>query len=132
MADGADPAYDIFVSYAHVDDEPLPGVEQGWVGTFVAAVKTYLARELGRRESVRLWMDYELRGNQPLTPAIHTQLASVKVLLLFLSKGYLASRWCQEELETFHARHGSGQGRIFPVYVSPVDEIPEPLQDLLQ
>lgn len=43
MANGVDPANDIFVSYAHVDDEPLPGVEQRWVRTFVAAFKTCLA-----------------------------------------------------------------------------------------
>ena len=26
---------DIFVSYAHVDDDPLPGIQTGWVSTFV-------------------------------------------------------------------------------------------------
>lgn len=72
MANGVDPANDIFVSYAHVDDEPLPGVEQGWVRTFVAAFRTYLAQELGRRESVRLWMDYELRCT-PARPRPETQ-----------------------------------------------------------
>jgi hypothetical protein len=27
--------HDIFVSYAHVDDIPLPGIEDGWVTTLV-------------------------------------------------------------------------------------------------
>ena len=26
---------DIFVSYAHVDNEPLPGVEEGWVSILI-------------------------------------------------------------------------------------------------
>jgi len=42
--------HDIFVSYAHVDDEAPPGVDHGWVRTFVAGFKGYLAKEIGRRE----------------------------------------------------------------------------------
>ena len=39
---------DIFISYAHVDDDPLPGIEKGWVSTFVDALRIDLAREFGR------------------------------------------------------------------------------------
>jgi hypothetical protein len=131
MSNGSQPDYDIFVSYAHVNDEPPPFVERGWVSTFVETMKRYLAEELGRRDYVRLWMDYELRGNQSITPTIHATLAAARILVLFLSKGYLESRWCMDELETFLARAGSQPGCIFPVYLSPVEQVPTPLQDLL-
>lgn len=126
------PLYDIFVSYARVDDDPPPGVEHGWVSTCVSVVRKYLARELGRKELVRLWMDYELRGSDAVTTAIHQQLATTRVLLLFLSKGYLESRWCMEELTTFTRRVEAGGGCVFPVYVSPIDSIPAPLTNLLK
>ena len=29
--------HDIFVSYAHVDDEPFPGADKGWVTTLLSA-----------------------------------------------------------------------------------------------
>jgi len=72
------PVYDIFVSYAHVNDEPPPFVARGWVSTFVDTMKRYLVEELGRCDYLRLWMDYELRGNQSVTPEIHGALAYLK------------------------------------------------------
>jgi hypothetical protein len=123
-------AYDIFVSYAHVDDDPMPGIENGWVSTFVAGLRKELARELGRPDSYSLWMDYELRGNEPLTSVIHGHLSKTKILLLFLSQGYLASHWCRKELEIFSGQVGAEDGRIFAIYVSPVKEVPLPLKDL--
>ncbi len=122
--------YDIFVSYAHVDDDPQPGIEKGWVSTFVDSLRKYLAQELGRPDAYSLWMDYELRGNEPLTAAIDRELSAAKTMVLFLSKPYVASDWCREELATFANQWEPEDARIFPIYVSPVDEIPEPLQDL--
>lgn len=123
-------SYDIFVSYAHVDDDPMPGIDRGWVSIFVEGLCKELARELGRRDAFSLWMDYELRGHEPLTTAIRGHLSTAKILVLFLSTGYLASRWCMEELETFAARVSADAGCIFPVFVSPVQEVPEALRDL--
>ena len=62
--------YDIFVSYAHVDDVPLPGVQKGWVTTLIGCIKTRLAQRLGRSDAYSLWMDYELARHVNLTPQI--------------------------------------------------------------
>ena len=40
--------YDIFVSYARIDDVPIEG--RGWVSTFVDQLKRSLAVRLGRTE----------------------------------------------------------------------------------
>jgi hypothetical protein len=31
--------HDLFVSYAHVDNEPLPGAEMGWVTNLIHGLK---------------------------------------------------------------------------------------------
>ena len=46
--------HDIFISYAHVDDEILPNVEKGWVAYFVEGLQHYLAKELGRKDRFSL------------------------------------------------------------------------------
>jgi TIR domain len=126
--------HDIFISYAWVDNEVYPGSEKGWVSTFVDGLRKHLARELGRSQDAdRLWLDYEqMRGNQGLSPTIRTNLEGSRTLVLILSKGYLTSRWCRQELATFLAKVGTGSGRVFVVQMSPVEDEPEPLLDLLK
>jgi hypothetical protein len=48
----------IFVSYAHADNDPIPGIESGWISTFMDGLRKNLARELGRPDAYSLWMDY--------------------------------------------------------------------------
>lgn len=122
--------YDIFISYAHVNDDPLPPATKGWVTTFVVGLKNKLAQELGRKEAYRLWMDYELRGNDAVTPTIHEILDGAGALVLFLSKGYLESAWCREELKRFVDRVGPNSGQIFVVALSPVVKMPDSIADL--
>src|SRR5262245_54191299 len=93
--------YDIFVSYAHVDDLPEPVTQEGWVTTLVRGLKKRLAQKLGRNDAFTLWMDHELAGHVPITPEIMHTLQHSATLLLILSPGYLASKWCQQELQTF-------------------------------
>jgi len=93
--------YDIVISYAHVDNEPAPGVEAGWVSTLAEGLKNRLAQKLGRREAFSLWMDYRLSPHEPLTPEIMDALEHTAVLVVILSPGYLASQWCQAERSAF-------------------------------
>lgn len=126
--------HNIFISYAWVDNEVYPGADKGWVSTFVEGLRKQLARELGRRDEAEcLWLDYEqMRGNEGLTPTIRAHLEASRTLVLVLSNGYLASAWCREELAAFAAQHGPASGRIFVVHMSPVDQEPTELRDLLK
>ena len=63
--------HDVFVSYAHVDNEALPGAEKGWVTNFINGLKIHLNKKLGRKENYSLWMDNTLRGNEAVMPAIN-------------------------------------------------------------
>ena len=68
---------DVFISYAHQDDQAVPG-EVGWVSQFEANLKAYLAKSY-RREP-RLWRDRRLRGNQDFDEEIQEQLLNSAVL----------------------------------------------------
>lgn len=127
---------DIFVSYAHVDNEPLPGAEEGWVSTLMKGLKTRLAQRLGRKEAFVAWRDPELSAHEPLTPQLLEALKQAATLLIVLSPGYLASEWCQREREIFlqltrqQVRAGS---RVFVVerHRFQPEEKPEELRELL-
>jgi TIR domain len=117
---------DIFISYAHVDDEPDPAFSDrpGWVTTLVRCLEKRLAKKLGRVDSYDIWRDAKLPGHVDLTPDIIGHLRDAAVLLLVLSPAYLASEWCRRELELFHdALRGRkpARGRIFVVEFDRVD-----------
>src|SRR5262249_21635786 len=78
---------DIFLSYAHVDDEPDPAFPDrpGWVTTLVRVLEKRLAQKLGRVDSYGLWRDAQLAGHVELTPEILGRLRDAAVLLLVLS-----------------------------------------------
>jgi hypothetical protein len=121
-----DYANDVFVSYAHVDDQPLPGTRYGWSCTLVDALKILLAEQLGRAELLAVWRDLGLAGNAPVTAEILGQLKTSALLLVVLSEGYLASDWCKDEQEGFLELAGKGTRRIFVVERMPIERARKP------
>ena len=125
--------HDIFISYAQVDDQLLPDMEQGWVTTLAAGLKTLLESKL---RAVSVWMDRELALNAPLTPAILDALRQTAVLIVVMSPGYLKSEWCRRERETFLKlvrERVHGDRRIFIVESDRIerDERPPEFGDIL-
>lgn len=133
MAYTAEWQHDVFVSYARVDDQPLPGARDGWVCQLVDALKVLLAQQLGRAELLAVWRDLQLPGNEPLPTAIFGAVQRSATLLVVLSEGYLASDWCQGEYEAFLALAGANTRRVFMVERMPIDRSrrPRPLDDLI-
>ncbi len=124
--------HDIFISYAHVDNELLPGAEKGWVTTLVNTLKKLLNQKLGRADSYSLWMDYKLRGNEAVTPDIDEQLKQSATFVFILSSGYLASRWCRLEFYTFFQQAGEDSGRLFMVEYEPTARSEGQLPEILK
>jgi hypothetical protein len=112
--------HDIFISYAHVDNEPLVGAAEGWVTTLVRTLETVLRQKLGDREhKLSVWMDHELAGHRPFGDDIQNALERTATLLVIMSPGYLSSDWCSKERETFRSLVGSrarGGSRVFVVH----------------
>jgi len=127
--------HDVFVSYAHIDDEPLSGAQRGWVTTLVNNLEIVVRQKLGFKEFA-IWMDHELAGNRPLTPAIMEALISTATLLVILSPGYLASEWCQRERQAF-LRLVEGKchmgSQVFAVHYDKLDQssLPTELASLI-
>jgi len=119
---------DIFVSYAWADNEELPDGAPGWVSEFAEWLLIGLGRAIGRRDACHLWMDLQLPSNARLSPEIEAKIRDCAVMIVVLSRGYLASEWCTKELgqfleEEIGRRCGSGS-RIFVVEMSNVPRPP--------
>ncbi len=128
--------YEVFISYAHLDNEPLPDKEKGWIEQFGELLDRLLGEELGA--APKIWRDNMLRGDDFITEAILEQMPRIAVMISVLSPRYLRSEWCLRELKHFceaaeqtgGARIGN-KSRIYKVVKTPVrgDE-PETLRDI--
>jgi TIR domain len=129
--------HDIFVSYAHNDNQPLVSGEQGWVRTLINLLRVRTVEKVGNN-ALDIWMDYDLFGNSPVTSTITDALTGSAILLFIGSESYLASAWCQSELNAFLARSvedrkSDALRRLFMVSRDKLDRsrLPEPLRDLI-
>lgn len=116
--------HDVFVSYAHVDDEPVPGQTEGWVTSFVRTLNWRLRQLCGRPDDLSIWMDRELARTVNFSDQIIESLHDTAVLLIVLSPGYVSSNWCKKERDTFLAfvkeRLDRGS-KVFVIERYPVD-----------
>ena len=120
------PPQDVFVSYAHVDNIPLPPAAEGWVSILIKTLKVLLAQELGRYEAFSLWMDPKLSGNDPLNEQLLDTVRTAGTMVLIHSTGHRASEWCVREKETFLSVAGAaGASRLFLVERDRVDRAPD-------
>src|SRR5215470_417462 len=92
--------YDLFVSYAHADDETPVGASKGWVTTLADELNKVLRRKLGGN-GANIWMDHQLAANADVPATLLDTLRSSRMMLLVMSPGYQASEWCQRELGNF-------------------------------
>lgn len=95
MSNGSGHEYDVFVSYAHADNEkPLGSVaEYGWVTT--------LARNLNTGPNhyrKNLFIDHQLKPGDVFSDNLVTTVEHSTLLLLLLSQNYIDSAWCGKEL----------------------------------
>lgn len=129
---------DLFISYAHIDDESMFEGQQGWVEAFHRALDVRLRQLLG--EPAEVWRDPELRGNDYFETVLKGKLAKTALLLSIVSPRYLKSDWCLREVEEFCrcAEHSGGlrlrdRARLLKVLKTdvPRDDLPPPMRPLL-
>lgn len=129
----------LFISYAHIDDQPLTPGEQGWISRFHATLDALLSMRLGRKATI--WRDQKLQGNDVFSDEIVAQFSRSAVFVPILSARYLDSAWCTREIREFcenAQRHGGvivgNKSRVFKVIKTPVDAeaaLPAAMQDVL-
>jgi TIR domain len=129
----------LFISYAHIDNQPLTPGQQGWISQFHASLEAMLSMRMGRRAEI--WRDQKLQGNDVFADEIVQQFPKTAVLLSVLTPRYVESDWCTREIEEFckAAEHSGGltldnKARVIKVVKTPVDGkrlLPPLLQQML-
>jgi hypothetical protein len=130
---------DLFISYAHIDDQPLSPEQLGWISRFHASLEALLSMRLGRK--ARIWRDPKLQGNDVFGDEIIDQFSNTAVLVSVITPRYLNSDWCTKEIREFCAQAEKSGGvvlenraRVFKVLKTPVvtqDPLPAVVKDLL-
>jgi hypothetical protein len=117
---------DLFISYAHIDNEPLTPEQKGWITRFHASLEALLSMRMGGK--ARIWRDDKLQGNDVFAREIVDQFPQTAVLVSVLTPRYLNSDWCTKEVAEFCkcAEESGGmvvknKARIFKVLKAPVD-----------
>jgi hypothetical protein len=120
--------HDIFVSYAHIDNQVVVGPE-GWIETLDRVLALRVSQLRGK--PVRIWRDKKLRGNDVFGDEIVEQLPKAATVVSVISPRYLTSEWCQRELDAFLAATAGGRVdnkmRVFKVVKTQVDRTKEPV-----
>jgi hypothetical protein len=95
--------YDIFISYAHVDNATFPGQTEGWIKQFYQSLNLMLAKRFGRMDMVKIWWDSnKLDGSVLFDDSIAEGIKRSAIMICLNSPGYIQSDYCRQELELFH------------------------------
>ncbi len=96
--------YDIFISYARVDDQKPPGKDKGWITLFHEYLEIELSKRFGRVGVVKIWRDTrEIGGSTFFDEAIETGINKSGLFLALTSRGYFnPESYCLKELKSFH------------------------------
>jgi hypothetical protein len=130
--------WDIFISYAHIDNIALKEGDRGWVEEFHRVLEVRLAQLMGERPEI--WRDRKLQGNDYFAAEIVEQFPKTAVMISIVSPRYIKSEWCTKEVKVFYEAAANGIGtqvgnksRIFKVIKTAVsyDQHPSEIADTL-
>lgn len=128
---------DLFISYAHLDDQPLAPQQRGWVSQFHAYLEKALTWNLGHPATI--WRDQRLTGSEIFSNEIAEQLGKSAILVSVLSPCYVESEWCKREIDEFcKAAEQNGKvvvgnkPRIFKVIKRPPKSQEPPLPPFMR
>jgi hypothetical protein len=126
--------YDAFVSYSHGarpgrDKAPL----RDWTRNLIDDLEAdmYLDPEF---TNLHVWCDREVDPTEHLTDGLRQTVKSSGILIIVMSRRYLTSSWCKDELEWFKEQvqdRSRDLGRVFVIRAENTDEKewPEFLRD---
>ena len=128
---------DVFISYAHIDDQPMLEGQRGWISQFHRSLEVRMAQLLG--QELKIWRDPKLQGSELFDDALVRQFSDSKVMISVLTPRYVRSDWCRRELEEFVGLAGAqgtvtvdNKSRVFKVVKTPVapHDIPPQMGDI--
>src|ERR1041385_5502993 len=89
----------LFISFTHIDNQPLTDGDKGWITRFHATLKTLLSMRMGRE--AKIWRADKLQGKDVFSDEIIEQLKRSAALVSIVSSRYLQSEWCTREARLF-------------------------------
>ncbi len=107
---------DVFISYAHKDNDPI--IKIGWVDFFEELLRKRLRAQ--QSEEINIFRDPQLRQYGEFDEQLAVRLTQSAVFICVLSPNYVGSTWCLREMEQFCQR--AGTGRVIKVVKLPFDE----------
>ena len=130
----------IFISYAHIDNQPLTRDQEGWISRFHTTLDTFLSQRLGA--NALIWRDEKLRGNDIFSKEIVEQFHDSALMVSVLTPRYINSEWCRREINEFCSyaeQVGDGivvnnKSRILKVIKTPIDTedaLPDLIREML-
>lgn len=108
----------VFVSYAHQDADSERQIQR------------HLAT-VNRRENLQVdyFSDRSLIAGEAWPQRLKHEFDSADIILALVSADYLASAWCQKEIELAFRRLKHGRVWIIPIILSPCDWLSTPLRN---
>ena len=101
---------DVFVSYSHGD--PIGGRAplRDWTRALILRLNDRLHALETEFDDFHIWMDPEIDQTAHLTEELRAKASACGVLMIVMSKRYLMSSWCRDELDWFReAVRGAGR-----------------------
>jgi len=129
---------DIFISYAHIDDESLIADKKGWITEFHRALEIRLGQLMGTKPII--WRDPILQGNHIFDKEIVDQFSKVAIMISVITPRYVKSEWCVREVTEFRevCQQNIGfivnnKARVFKVIKTPIaqEQHPEGIRNIL-
>jgi hypothetical protein len=116
---------DVFVSYSHGDprgdgDSPL----KDWTRALIRGLEKEILALDTEFDALSVWMDDEIDPTVQLTTELRNKVSASGVLLIVMSKRYLSSSWCHDELEWFRKQiqdRAGDVGRVFVIRAQKTD-----------
>jgi hypothetical protein len=114
---------DVFVSYAHADNQRALGAstEYGWVTTLANNLRT--GPGMAKKT---IYIDHALKPGDAFADDLCAQVKRSSVLLLVLSQSYFDSKWCGKELDHFIRTHGDDPAKprnVVVVELAPFERL---------
>ena len=125
------PENHVFISYAHLDNKPLPESPKGWVSYFDEALTNLLSQKMG--SDAKVWRDPQMARNAIFNEEIFNNLLQSSTLVSVVSPRYIQSKYCLDELEEFCKKPNlvGTKSRVFKVVKTLVqlEDMPEIFRD---
>ena len=115
---------DIFVSYAHGDASDEESPLKAWTQALIRKLESQIRSIDPEFKELKLWIDSKLDPTALLSDELQGKVGACGLLMIVMSKWYLTSDWCRDELEWFrqqvHGRTVAG-GRVFIIRAQETD-----------